>query len=61
MEHEELWDAISRIEAQLTKIRTDLDNLRHNEVRNVKLESWQLESRVSAVERGLQNVERVCR
>jgi len=61
MEHEELWDAISRIEAQLTKIRTDLDDLRHNEVRNVKLESWQLESRVSAVERGLQNVERVCR
>ena len=61
MEHEELWDAISRIEAQLTKIRTDLDDLRHNEVRNVKLESWQLESRVSAVERGLQNVERMCR
>jgi len=61
MEHEELWDAISRIEAQLTKIRTDLDDLRHNEVRNVKLKSWQLESRVSAVERGLQNVERVCR
>jgi regulator of replication initiation timing len=61
MEHEELWDAVLRIESQLAKIQKDLDDLRHNEVRNVKLEAWQLENRVSAVEHGLQSVERVCR
>jgi len=61
MEHEELREAITRLENQLAKIRADLDNLRHNEVRNLKLESWQLENKVSNLERGLQSVECVCR
>ena len=61
MEHEEIWEAITRIENQLAKIRADLNDLRHNEVRNLKTETWQLESKVSEIERSLQNVERLCR
>lgn len=61
VEHKELWDAITRLERQLAKIRADLDDLRHNEVRNLKQESWQLENKVSELERGLQSVERACR
>ena len=61
MEHEELWEAITRLEGQLAKIRADLDDLRYNEVRNLKLESWQLENKVSELERSLQSVERACR
>jgi len=61
MEHEEIWEAITRIEGQLAKIRADLDDLRHNEVRNLKTEAWQFESKINDLERGLQSVERACR
>ena len=61
MEHEEIWEAITRLENQLAKICADLDDLRHNEVRNLKTETWQLENRVSGVERAVQSIERACR
>lgn len=61
MEHEEIWEAIIRIENQLAKIRADLDDLRHREVRDLKTDFWQMENKVSGIERDLQNVERMCR
>ena len=61
MEHEEIWEAITRLENQLAKMQADLDDLRHREVRNLKTETWQLESKVNDLERSLQTVERACR
>ena len=59
--HEEIWEAIPQLEGQLAKIRADLDDLRHREVQGIKMDFWQLESKVSEVERSLQSVERECR
>lgn len=61
MEHEEIWETITRLESQLAKIRADLDDLRHREVRDLKTESWQLENRISGVESAVQSIERACR
>ena len=58
--HEELWEAITRIENQLAKIRADLDNL-HNDAHNSTLDFCQFENKVSNLEHSLQSVERACR
>jgi predicted nucleic acid-binding Zn-ribbon protein len=60
MEHEELWEAITRIEGQLAKIHAGLDDL-HNDVHNFKLDFYRLENKVNDLERSLQTVERACR
>jgi len=60
MEHEEIWEAITRIEGQLAKIRADLDELHYSDVRHDQ-QYWQLEDKVGGIERGLQSVERACR
>ena len=60
MEHEEIWEAITRLESQLAKICADLDNL-HNDAHNSTLDFCQLESKVSGVERAVQSIERACR
>jgi regulator of replication initiation timing len=60
MEHEELWEAITRLENQLAKIRADLDNL-HNDAHNSMLDFCQLENKVNGIEHSLQSVERACR
>ena len=58
---EAIWEVVTRLEGQLANIRTDLDDLRHREVRNLRTETWQLESKISGIERDLQSVQRVCR
>lgn len=58
--HEEIWEAITWIEKQLAKIRAELDSL-HEETSDLRLDLWKMDSRVDAVERGLQAVERACR
>jgi regulator of replication initiation timing len=60
MEHEEIWEAIIRLEGQLAKIRADLDDV-YKEIHIFKTEYWQLEDKVGRIERSVQVVERACR
>ena len=58
---EAIWSAIKRLESQLGKIRTDVNDLRHREVSGLKTDIWQIEANVSKIESDLQSVERICR